>query len=127
MSNSSDNKLLQTRVSRATSLEFAAASHEDQNNPGVFKKVLFSAADLPSGKLQMLNLAKIPAGKGFGQHAHKDMYEIFVITSGQAEMRVGRESFLLGSGDSVLVPPGSPHSMRAMGPSDVDFIVFGIS
>ena len=115
------------KVARGKELEFLAASHEDPLSPGAFKKVLFDAKLLPSGKVQMLNWAKVPAGRAFQNHFHEDMHEVFVITSGKAEMKIGIDSYILESGDAVIVPPLAEHSMLALDGKDVHYLVFGVS
>ena len=114
-------------IAKGKALEFLAASHEDPQNPGALKKVLFKSDSLPSGKVQMVNWAKVPAGKGFQSHYHEDMFEIFIIMSGKAEMKIAGAVTILEGGDAVIVPPNSIHSMLAINNQDVDYIVFGIS
>ena len=114
-------------VSYGRDVGFMAASHEDASRPGALKKVLFDSSVLPSGKFQMLNWAKIPAGKAFQNHYHEDMSEVFVITSGKAEMIVAEASFILEKGDSIIIPPKTPHRMSALNNQDVDYLVFGVS
>lgn len=113
--------------SRGKALNFLAASHEEAKNPGALKKVLFGSDSLPSGKIQMVNWAKLPAQKSFRCHYHEDMYEIFIIMAGKAEMKVGPSTFNLEAGDALIVPPTAIHSMTALDDKDVDYIVFGVS
>lgn len=114
-------------VVRANELEFEPASHEAVDNPGVFKKVLFARAKLPAGQLQMVNWAKLPAGKSFRLHFHEDMHEIFVVVQGSAEMSLCKSQVTLGPGDAILVPPNVAHSMRSLDQQEVDYVVFGVT
>jgi mannose-6-phosphate isomerase-like protein (cupin superfamily) len=111
----------------STELSFEPASHEDPNNPGVLKKVLLKAEVCPSGKLQMLNSARMEPGKAFARHYHEDMTEVFLLVSGLAEIKVESELFRMQAGDVVLVPPLCEHEMANLGQVPVEYIVFGIS
>jgi len=127
LSNSENNKFATAVVSRGKALSFLAASHEDPKHPGAIKKVLFDSSTLPSGKVQMVNWARVPAAKGFQSHYHEDMHEVFIIVSGRGEMTVNSESVVLESGDAILVPPRTLHSMNALDGNDLDYVVFGVS
>jgi mannose-6-phosphate isomerase-like protein (cupin superfamily) len=115
------------RIVRSHSLSFVPAGHEDPLNPGVWKKVLFEKADIQAGHVQMVNWAKLPAGNRFAPHYHEDMQEIFVILQGTVEVTVGRETVVLGRGDSILVDPHEVHQMRNPGPEEVEYLAVGIS
>lgn len=115
-----------TKVS-GENMEFLAASHEDQANPGALKKVLFRKDDLVDGRVQMINWAKIPVGKGFNRHFHEDMEEVFIIVSGKAEIEIDGEKEILEREDAVIVPIGKIHSMRNVGDEEVVYCVVGIS
>lgn len=105
-----------------------AASHEDSNDPGVLKKVLFTDQDIPTlGKIKMINWAILPKGKSFIPHYHEDMDEIFIIISGKVRIQINDESDLLEKGDSILIRMNAVHRMENIGKKDVHYIVIGIS
>lgn len=106
---------------------FVPASHENPNAPGVWKKVLFQKADFQAGHVQMINWACLPVGSRFANHLHEDLQEIFVILSGEAEIRLGQQVQVLGPGDAIRIDPREPHSMRNVGAIDVEYLVVGIS
>ena len=109
-------------------MEFVPASHEDPNNPGVYKKVLFTLNDVAAGgRLQMLNWAKLPKGKSFQRHYHEDMEEIFVIIKGCVEMELAGENCQLMPGDAVMVPANALHCMTNTAAEDAEYIVVGLS
>jgi mannose-6-phosphate isomerase-like protein (cupin superfamily) len=103
------------------------ASHEDPREPGAWKKVLFERADFQAGAVQMVNWARLPAGKGFAAHYHEDMQEVFVIISGTAELTAGPNTVVLHRGDAVLIDVREVHQMRAQGDEDLEYLVVGIS
>jgi mannose-6-phosphate isomerase-like protein (cupin superfamily) len=115
------------RVVRAADRPFIPASHEDANNPGVFKRVLATKDELLHGRPQMINWARLPAHSSFRPHYHEDMEETFVIISGTAQMEVDETSCQLGRGDAIVVSPREVHAMRNTGTDDVEYIVVGIS
>jgi mannose-6-phosphate isomerase-like protein (cupin superfamily) len=108
-------------------LPLIAASHEDQINPGVRKRVIATQDDFQSGHVQMLNWAVLPIGSAFHRHYHEDMQEIFVLVRGSAEMQCGGNTIFMKPGDAVFVDAMEHHSMKNTGEIDVEYIVFGIS
>lgn len=115
------------KIVRGKDLVYTPASHEDKNDPGVFKKVLYQKDDLTKGKIQMINWAKLKIGKTFQVHYHEDMDEIFIILKGKAKISIGKEEAELGKGDAVLIPMKSIHQMFNIGTEDVEYIAIGIS
>ena len=114
-------------VIRGNEIEFVPASHEDPQNPGVLKRVLARREDLLDGRVQMLNWARLPAGRSFQLHYHEDMQEVFIIVAGQARMEVDRQTVNLAAGDAIVIDPREIHQMEAVGTEAVDYIVFGIT
>lgn len=108
-------------------LPFVPSSHEDQDKPGVVKRVLATKSDLQPGQTQMVNWARLSAGHSFEPHYHEDMQEMFVILSGDVELAVDGETFKLSAGDAVVIDPREVHQMWNHGQDPVDFLAFGIS
>ncbi|MEO6508352.1 MAG: cupin domain-containing protein, partial [Patescibacteria group bacterium] len=108
-------------------IQFVPASHEDQENPGVWKKILFKRDDLLDGRVQMVNWAKLPAGNSFQLHLHEDMEEVFILVTGTVTIGVGEETEEMSAGDAVAVPAGTKHEMRNSSDKDAEYIVFGIT
>jgi len=106
---------------------FVPASHENPLDPGVWKKVLFPQADLQSGVVQMVNWARLPAGKRFAAHYHEDMQEIFVILQGEAHLQVGADRVVMRRGDAVRIDAREVHTMSNPGSDAVEYLVVGIS
>ncbi len=115
------------KVIRGSSFRYIPASHENQKDPQVWKKVLLTFEDLVSGRIQMVNWAKLPVGKTFTAHYHEDMEEIFIILSGRVRFRGGKDEVELEKGDAVVVPPKIYHEMKNLVNHDVEYIVFGIA
>jgi len=115
------------KIIRFDGLPYIPASHEDPSDPGVWKKVLLGREDFIKGDIQMVNWAKLPAGRSFRRHYHEDLQETFVIIKGTASVTVGAESDRLAPGDVVVIPAGAAHIMTAIGSEDVEYIALGIS
>jgi len=115
------------KISYGADHEFVPASHENPLDPGVWKKVLFPKADLQAGVVQMVNWARLGAGKHFAAHYHEDMQEIFIIQQGEAHLTVETQTVVLRRGDAVRIDPREVHAMSNPGAEDVQFIAVGIS
>ena len=115
------------KIIAASARPFIPASHENPNAPGVWKKVLFQKDDLQAGRVQMINWAKLPVGNRFADHLHEDMQEIFIILQGEAEIRVGTQTHIVGCGDAIQIDAHEAHTMRNLGDIDVEYMVVGIS
>ncbi len=107
--------------------KFIPASHENTQNPGVLKKIIFTIDDLKiKGTIQMINWAKMKPNKSFAQHYHENMNEIFIIISGKAEIEIDEERTTLKATDTVYIPSQAKHRMRNIGSKDVEYLAIGI-
>ncbi|WXG57540.1 MAG: cupin domain-containing protein [Candidatus Sedimenticola sp. (ex Thyasira tokunagai)] len=64
---------------------------------------------------QSLAEARIPAGVTTHLHRHHRSEEIYHITSGTGVMRLEDKVFSVTTGDSVLISPGTAHSITNNG------------
>jgi mannose-6-phosphate isomerase-like protein (cupin superfamily) len=115
------------KIIRGSDKAFIPASHENPLDPGVWKKVLLERDELQPGTVQMVNWARLPAGKGFAAHYHEDMQEIFIIVAGEAEMVVAGETVALSRGDAIAIDRREIHRMANRGSEDVEYLVLGIT
>lgn len=114
------------KIVRFKDLEFIPASHEDPKDPGALKKVLLIRDDLPAGRIQMINWAKIPVGKAFSPHYHEKMIEVFIIMSGKVKAKIDNEEKTLEKGDMVVAMEKQIHSFENLSDQDVDYFAMGI-
>lgn len=70
-------------------------------------------------RAQSLAEATIPAGSTTRLHRHRCVEELYYVLQGQGLMTVGGEEWVIGMGDTVLIPPGTPHQIRALGAADL--------
>lgn len=115
------------KIVHFSSLDYIPASHENKKTPEVWKKVLLTHSDLISGKVQMVNWAKLPKGNTFEAHYHESMEEIFIILSGKARVRGGGKEAILEKSDVVVIPPKMIHDMKNISDQDVEYLVIGIT
>lgn len=115
------------KIIRSNALQFIPASHEDLNDPGVLKKVLFAKDDLIKGQVQMINWARLLPKKSFEKHYHEDMQEVFIILNGKVKMIINEEEDYLEKGDAVLIPVKAAHQMVNKSAENIEYIALGIS
>ena len=115
------------RIIRGSEITFIPASHEDQDRPGVLKRVLATRDELIDGRVQMINWASLPAGSAFRPHYHEDMEEVFIILTGKVEMNVNDEPHVLLPGDAIVISPREVHTMKNLTQQELEYIVVGIS
>lgn len=115
------------KIIRFKDIDYLPASHEDPQNPGVLKKVLFTHQDLIMGKIMMINWAKLAPNKSFEPHYHEDMMEVFIIIKGKVKMRVGTDEEILTKGDGVIVPIKAVHEMTNLARKSSYYFAMGIS
>ena len=60
---------------------------------------------------QSLAEAIVPAGAKTRLHRHLQTEELYHFTSGHGRMTLGDETFDVGGGDTVCIPPGTPHRL----------------
>ncbi len=66
---------------------------------------------------QSLAEATIPPGAITHLHKHLNSEEIYHILSGKGVITLGDEQFGFKEGDTIAVPPGTPHKVRNTGPA----------
>lgn len=64
---------------------------------------------------QSLAEAEIAPGATTHLHYHHCSEELYHIVSGQGLMTLGSEDFAVTVGDTVCIPPGTPHCIRNTG------------
>ncbi len=67
------------------------------------------------GRLLAFDLFLPPGGHVPAPHVHPVQEERFTVVGGRMRFRLGRRSILAGPGETVLVPPGTPHWFGAAG------------
>lgn len=64
---------------------------------------------------QSLAEATVPAGTRTLLHRHALTEELYHITAGEGRMTLGDAQFNVAVGDTICIPPGTPHCIEAIG------------
>ena len=74
-------------------------------------------AGTPTGNSvnQSLAEATVPPGAETEEHYHAVTEEIYFFTAGSGVMKLGDEETTVAAGDTVVIPPGTPHKLRNTG------------
>ena len=90
-------------------------SRDDLASKLVRREVQRSPSSVPGREIVQVETL-IPVGVESGWHVHPGE-EVGYIIAGQVEMMVqGRANAVLHAGDGFLIPPGTPHNARDLGP-----------
>lgn len=114
------------KIVRFNDLSFIPASHEDPKDPGALKKILLKQGDLPEGRIQMINWARLPKGKTFAPHYHEHMIEVFIIMNGKVRAKIDNDEAVLEKGDMVIAREREIHSFENLSDEDVDYLAMGV-
>lgn len=68
---------------------------------------------------QSLVEAVLPVGVTTKLHRHRVSEELYHITAGEGRMTLGNESFTVQAGDTVCIPPGTPHNIANTGGAEL--------
>jgi quercetin dioxygenase-like cupin family protein len=81
-------------------------------NPVTRQDLVFrrTAEDTEGEVLEVESIWRAP-GREPPEHYHPSQEERFEVTAGRLSARIGGELRTLSAGDTLVVPPGTPHSM----------------
>ena len=81
-----------------------------------------NAQSLYAVEKQSLAEATVPAGVKTKLHRHKNTEELYHITTGEGLMTLAKEQFEVVEGDTVCIPPGTPHCILNTGEGDLKIL-----
>ena len=69
-------------------------------------------------------IVELAPGEAPPPHQHDDMEQVFYVLSGQGRLVIGEhsETYLVDPGDVVRVPPGTPHTIHALGDAPLRYL-----
>ncbi|MCB1957766.1 MAG: cupin domain-containing protein [Rhodocyclaceae bacterium] len=73
-------------------------------------------------RAQSLAEARLAVGARTARHRHREAEEIYFVLAGEGEMELAGEAFVVRSGDTICIPPGTPHAIRNIGASELRFL-----
>lgn len=71
---------------------------------------------------QSLAEAIISVGHTTRLHKHHTSEELYFVTQGEGEMRLGNKRFFVKPGDTVFISPGTPHQIENNGEIDLKIL-----
>jgi mannose-6-phosphate isomerase-like protein (cupin superfamily) len=75
--------------------------------------------DLHGNSALSLAEARIGPGNSTLLHQHNQSEEIYHVTGGEGVMTLGDKRFPIKVGDSVCIPPGTPHRVKNTGADEL--------
>ena len=94
------------------------------HDPQIVKKVIIPNGELPH--LKKLSQSYLTSGQIGHAHAHTDMYEVFLIESGEGTIRIGEREYQLTQGTCVVVEPSEVHGIVNTGSGEMILTYFGL-
>ena len=64
---------------------------------------------------QSLAEARIPPGERTLLHRHHTSEELYHVTAGKGLMQLDEDQFEIQRGDTIAIPPGTPHAVANIG------------
>jgi mannose-6-phosphate isomerase-like protein (cupin superfamily) len=80
--------------------------------------ILMDAGELGSRNMSVTWI-EVPAGVEQALHSHEEAEQVYVVTAGSGSMTVAGDTQELSSGDLVMVPPATDHSISSDGDGDL--------
>lgn len=71
---------------------------------------------------QSLAEATVPAGVKTKLHRHKITEELYHVTAGKGLMTLAEKQFEVVRGDTICIPPGTPHCILNTGEADLKIL-----
>lgn len=68
---------------------------------------------------QSLAEATVHPGQKTSLHRHQRSEELYHITAGEGRMTLGEESFMVSTGDTICITPGTAHCIENTGQTDL--------
>jgi mannose-6-phosphate isomerase-like protein (cupin superfamily) len=88
---------------------------------GMWWQITRSTADTNGELFEAINVLA-PTFAGPPLHVHPTAEESYAVVSGTLDVRVGAQWRKLSAGESVTVPPGTPHTLRNASGAEVRLI-----
>ena len=108
-------------IQRGSEVPWQGVTH----NPEIRKRVFVGNGVVP--KLTNFSQSVFTPGQRCEPHAHRDMFEVYLVEGGCGVLVIDGVEVELSEGDSAVVEPGENHSMQNRSENeDLRLIYFGI-
>ena len=78
--------------------------------------------NVQGNQLQSLAEARVLPGQTTQLHRHQQSEELYHITQGEGEMTLADETFNVQQGDTICIPPGTPHCIHNSGSQELHIL-----
>ena len=92
---------------------YAAIAHYVTRDGSLIRELLHPAQH--GNANQSLAEAEVAPGASTRLHLHRRSEELYHITAGQGRLQLGGESIDVCAGDTICIPPGTPHCIANTG------------
>ncbi len=90
---------------------------------GSFSSLLVTNSTAKINK-NMMGYSVFKAGADTKQKIHVEAEEIAYVVSGSGKITVGNKTHAFKAGDSLYIPPGTPHGVRNDGSEDIVMVFY---
>jgi mannose-6-phosphate isomerase-like protein (cupin superfamily) len=108
------------KILKFSDIEPLSVSH----NPLIQKKVLIEHGEIP--KITNFSRSRFPPGEAAPAHAHRDMYEVFLVESGSGVFRIDGTDYQVKAGSCVRVDLHETHEIVNTGEDYLVLTYFGV-
>ena len=110
-------------ISGFVATDASAQGTPPAGTPGVTRKILSQTDGPAAGYVTLLVEAEIEAGVSVGRHTHPGIESAHVLEGGFELPIEGQPTRMLKPGDSVQVPPNTPHAGGKAGTAKTRLII----
>jgi mannose-6-phosphate isomerase-like protein (cupin superfamily) len=94
------------------------------HNAAIRKRVMLASGDVPN--VTQFAQSVFRPGQVAAVHVHRDMAEVFLVTTGEGAIEIDGAAHRLTPGTCVAVHPGERHEIRNDGSVDLVLTYFGV-
>lgn len=88
------------------------------------KKIMIKNGDVPH--ITQFSQVRLTPGEIVEEHAHPDMYEIFLTQEGEAIMNINGKEYKVTPGVCLTVEPGEKHETKVTGDKNLVQLIIGV-
>lgn len=92
---------------------YASVTHYITKDASEIRELMHPAVQ--GNRNQSLAEATVPVGGKTMLHRHRLSEELYYLTQGRGQMTLAGEEFTVETGDTVCIPPGTPHCIENIG------------
>ena len=109
------------RLSTLIKNEYEKATAYVTKDGSIIRELIHPSRHGPTVAMSLAE-AVVPSGDETFLHLHHTFQEIYHFLEGEGVMTLGKETFPVKTGDSILIPAGMPHKVRNCGTGPLRFL-----